>query len=558
MTDAVLFWTIAVIVTGFVLLALVPSLLGRGGQVKRRRDSAGALYREQMARIDADLAAERISADEAEAARITAGRQTLRASEGGSARPTGTGRRRWSSLSWAAGVVVVAPAAAVALYLTVGQPDLPDQPLSGRKDVADAAQLRTAAETLVNEMTMAVEQNPRDLRSWVMLARALTTLGRLDEAVGAYANAIALAPDAADINAAYGEVLVRQADGQVTDQAAEAFRAALTQVPDDPRARYYMALLHYQRGNLRDALAAWRSLEADSPPTAGWMDAVRNRIAETEAAIGTEYGALADADIAALAEQELAEEAPAELAQTETAPDLDDAGNESATRAMSTGAAFDAAPEDAAEAADDAAVRPQPEMAMPTAPQLSEAQVQDMMALTDEQRAARIDGMVGGLAARLEQNPEDVDGWMLLARSYIQLGHIDGAREALANASHYGPGRIDAQSAYARIMLEGQPLDAPVPDEAIAAFERVVAEDPTHPDALWFLGLAAAQQRNFDSARGYWTRLLDTLDPESEAYVDVQSYIAALSGVSGATTSSEPPVDSTNAIEPADSASDTE
>lgn len=558
MTDAVLFWAIAVIVTGFVLLALVPSLLGRGGQVKRRSDSAGSLYREQLARIDADLAAERISEKEAEAARAAAGRQTLRAAEGNAVAPAGNRRRRWTSLSWAAGVVVVAPAAAIALYLTIGQPELPDQPLSGRKDVADAAQLRTAAETLVSEMTMAVEQNPGDLRSWVMLARALTTLGHLDEAVGAYANAIALAPDAADINAAYGEVLVRQAEGQVTDQAAEAFQATLVQVPDDPRARYYMALQYFQQGDLREALAAWRSLEADSPPSAGWMDAVRNRIAETEAAIGTEYGALADAEIALAPAQELASEAPADLAETERVDAPDDAVGGNATRAMSAGAAMDTIPEDGAGTADQAAAEPQPDTAMPAAPQLSEQQVQDMMALTDEQRAARIDGMVSGLASRLAQNPEDVDGWMLLARSYIQLGHLDGARDALANASHYGPERIDAQSAYARIMLEGQPLDAPVPDEAIAAFERVVAEDPTHPDALWFLGLAAAQQREFDTARGYWTRLLDTLDPESEAYVDVQSYIAALSGASGATTAGEPPVDSTNAIDPADSASDTD
>jgi cytochrome c-type biogenesis protein CcmH len=47
-------------------------------------------------------------------------------------------------------------------------------------------------------------------------------------------------------------------------------------------------------------------------------------------------------------------------------------------------------------------------------------------------RAAMIESMVGGLDAKLRQNPNDPEGWMKLVRSYAILGKADQARDALA------------------------------------------------------------------------------------------------------------------------------
>jgi cytochrome c-type biogenesis protein CcmH len=45
-------------------------------------------------------------------------------------------------------------------------------------------------------------------------------------------------------------------------------------------------------------------------------------------------------------------------------------------------------------------------------------------------RTAMIEGMVGGLAERLKSNPDDVEGWLRLIRSYSVLGRPDQAMEA--------------------------------------------------------------------------------------------------------------------------------
>ena len=52
--------------------------------------------------------------------------------------------------------------------------------------------------------------------------------------------------------------------------------------------------------------------------------------------------------------------------------------------------------------------------------------------MTEADRAAMIEGMVAGLAARLEENPDDPDGWAMLIRSYRTLGDEKQAAEAEA------------------------------------------------------------------------------------------------------------------------------
>jgi cytochrome c-type biogenesis protein CcmH len=57
---------------------------------------------------------------------------------------------------------------------------------------------------------------------------------------------------------------------------------------------------------------------------------------------------------------------------------------------------------------------------------------------------------------------------------------------------------------------------------------RVEAMDPKQPAALWYLGLAAAQQRRFSEARDYWQRLLAAMPAESDARQAIAAALAAL------------------------------
>ena len=148
--------------------------------------------------------------------------------------------------------------------------------------------------------------------------------------------------------------------------------------------------------------------------------------------------------------------------------------------------------------------------------------------MTPEEREGMIRGMVEGLAARLETNPNDADGWLRLARSYEVLGEGEAARGALRQAAELRPDDIQIQSSYATALLRKAEPDAPLPPAAIEIYRHILELDPGHADALFFTGLAAARDGHTAAAMTAWTRLLDALEPGSPAHDEVSRRVEEL------------------------------
>ena len=138
--------------------------------------------------------------------------------------------------------------------------------------------------------------------------------------------------------------------------------------------------------------------------------------------------------------------------------------------------------------------------------------------------------MVDQLAARLATEPNDLDGWKRLALSYPVLGDMDKAVPAYQHAAELAPDDAGVQADYARAILDAAPTRERVPDEAIRLFRRVLALNPKHLDALWFVGYpeATATPPNKGAARGYWRTLLELLSPGSAPYQSVEQALKVL------------------------------
>ena len=113
--------------------------------------------------------------------------------------------------------------------------------------------------------------------------------------------------------------------------------------------------------------------------------------------------------------------------------------------------------------------------------------------LSAEDRAAMIRAMVEGLARRLEEDPDDAEGWARLARSYRVLGEADKARGALARLARLRPRDTDVLLAYARSLAEGGPDDSRMA-ELEAVISRILALDPENRAALRIAGEAAGRR----------------------------------------------------------------
>jgi cytochrome c-type biogenesis protein CcmH len=438
-------------------------LLRRAAAERPRAEYDLAIYRDQLREIDRDRAQGLLTEAEAEAARTEVGRRLLAAAP---ADPAGDAPRDPAAggRGWVlAALAAVLPAVALAVYLTHGAPGLPSQP------AAEHLAERSGSgndEALVAELARRMRERPDDSQGWALLGRSLMSLGRAAEAADAYGRAAALVTHDADVHARLGEARFQAADGVVTPAAQQAFEAALAVDPKEPRARYYLGLADLQAGREREALDRWLALETDSPPDAPWRATLANRIDAVAARLGVD---------------------PKTTRRAGAAPPE----REPATRG-------------------------------PTAEDVAAAQQ-----MPPEARMAMIRSMVDGLASRLEAQPDDVEGWMRLGRSYAVLGEAEKSRDAYGRAAHLRPDDLAVQSAYATSLYEAAGEGTPAPELA-ATLQRILARDPANGQALWLSGLVAARGGDKAAARSHWGRLLAQLAPGSPEYAAVKQRVDAL------------------------------
>ena len=231
-----------------------------------------------------------------------------------------------------------------------------------------------------------VKEQPDDAEGWSALAGAYFESGRFDEAVGAYDTALKLAPQRAELWSGRGEARVMaSARDPMPAAAASDFQQALTRDPRDPRARYFLAVKQDLSGDHQGAIDSWLALLADTPPGAAWEADLRRTIEQA--------GKINRIDVG----KRLA-------AMRQPAPAL-------------------------------------PAPSLPTVAGPSAEDITRASALRPAEQREMAEGMVARLEDKLKRDPANVDGWIMLIRSWVNLGKPDKARAALAAAIAANPGK---------------------------------------------------------------------------------------------------------------------
>jgi len=157
----------------------------------------------------------------------------------------------------------------------------------------------------------------------------------------------------------------------------------------------------------------------------------------------------------------------------------------------------------------------------PPAPSIAE--------MAPDEQAAAIRGMVAGLAARLEQNPDDVEGWRMVARSWAVLGEAGKSAEALRELLTRVEGDEADWRAYAGALMAAGPGEGREAELA-RAMEKLKALDPDDPMALFFEGEAARAAGDAATAIARWRRLLEVLPSDAPVRPAIEKLIADTSG----------------------------
>jgi len=124
-----------------------------------------------------------------------------------------------------------------------------------------------------------------------------------------------------------------------------------------------------------------------------------------------------------------------------------------------------------------------------------------------------IDRMVAGMAAKLESDPENYQGWAMLARSYKVLERYP---EAVAAYQRTGP-LLDSSAELLVDYADAQAVvDRGFSPKVLALIDKALKLDPTNLQGLWLRGTAAFEARQYAKALTDWERLLALLPPDSE------------------------------------------
>lgn len=334
------------------------------------------VYKDQLSEIDRDFDNGLLTENEAELARIEISRRLLAADVKSKTAVKGT------KMSYAIilPIALAIPAIAIGTYTIVGQPMSPDMPLALRiapsaNQVAERAIPDDIAE-MVAQAEAHLVQNPNDGRGWDVLAPIYFRMGEYLKAQQAFAKAIELEGSTALRHASLGEAIVTAQEGLVTPEARSNFVKALEIQPDAPRPKFFLALGLGQIGQNDKAIAAFEDLAKISPADAPWIRAVQVQIASLK---GIEPESVVLETLPASTSAEIKSE-PSQL------------GNPS---------------EDDIEAA-------------------SEMDSGDRMEM--------IKNMVASLDERLNDEPDNFEGWQRLLQSYVVLGDTQTAEKALLRA----------------------------------------------------------------------------------------------------------------------------
>ena len=147
--------------------------------------------------------------------------------------------------------------------------------------------------------------------------------------------------------------------------------------------------------------------------------------------------------------------------------------------------------------------------------------------MTAKDRQAMILSMVESLRDRLDETPDDTEGWLRLARAYDVLGDRAAAFTALARATDSAPD--DASLAYQFLERTiGIELSAAQLSMAQTVIARLAENDTSGPQYLFFKGHIAKLSGDTDTARSVWTDLLGTMPAGSEMAAALAAEIAKL------------------------------
>ena len=253
------FWISTGLLTLLVLALLCwPLLRRRSGDGASRRAINTAIYRDQLADLERDLASGALSQADYAGAREEIERRVLEDVAADTA-PTDTAPRRLPRTALA--LAVTLPLAAALLYVVLGTPAALD-PAARQGPQASAAEI----EKMVATLAARLEKDPGNLEGWAMLGRSYLVTGRLAEAAKAFDKAGPAMEASTELMLQVAELSAELNEGRIEGRGRELLQRVLKAEPQNPQALVLAGTDAFFRQQYADAVRHWEAVLAQLPP----------------------------------------------------------------------------------------------------------------------------------------------------------------------------------------------------------------------------------------------------------------------------------------------------
>lgn len=281
-----LFWILAAVMLIAGLLIVLAPLLKHSKTVNVARDVVNAsIYKDQLAELEADLGNGTLSPAQFEQAQRDLERNLLADVSEPGEHPAASAAPRVGR-NTAIVVTVLMPLLAVGIYLQLGYSDKAfAPPVNSQSEMAAADDLDPLV--MVERLAQHLKQKPDDGKGWQMLGLSYRVLGRFNDASQAYANAVRLLDEDAQLLADYADVLaLSSTDQQLTGKPAELVAQALKLDPDNQKALWLAGMAAFQKQDFNTARDYWTRLVQFLPADSEDVNIINENIAEAVARAG--------------------------------------------------------------------------------------------------------------------------------------------------------------------------------------------------------------------------------------------------------------------------------
>ena len=289
-----IFWISSALLMALAIGLVLPTLLNGNPSTSIRdeaetaRQATLAILRDQMAQLNADLAAGTIDAEQHRASSAEIERRVIEETAAVEASVATATPRAGSGKPWATIVVIALaiPLLATYGYEHLGNPAAIEPPAAEAAPALADGVTNDQVEVLVKQLAERMKSNPDDLEGWTLLARTYAAMQKFPEAAQAFERATALSPNDASLLADRADVMAVLQGQRAAGEPAKLIARALELDPKNLKALALAGSVAFEAGEYDKAIFYWKQARELAAPASDFANNLDQGIKDAQVAKG--------------------------------------------------------------------------------------------------------------------------------------------------------------------------------------------------------------------------------------------------------------------------------